>query len=161
MPRGETTARVIHIRQRTHEARLQAPTAEIYGYRGQAAVWFYLSAYEFFAYWTPVEVRAPKVNGEEGFSVWTPEGEQYMQSCLEDKVIARPKPLTHFTVVEPKEGSSYHTLPDTHALRWLRHQWVLVRQERPKVPVFHKQQVPSSKRTANENGRLCNVYLRP
>ena len=29
------------------------------------------------------------------------------------------------------------------------------------VPVFHKQQLPSSKRTANENGRLFNVYLRP
>ena len=35
--------------------------------------------YEFFAYWTPVEVRAPKLSGEEGFSVWTQEGELYME----------------------------------------------------------------------------------
>ena len=84
-----------------------------------------------------------------------------MQSCRDARIVARPKPLTHFTAVEPRGGEAYRTLPDTHALKWLRHQWVLVRHERPRAPVLHKQQLPNPKRTEDENGGLYNVYVRP
>ena len=158
---GRCSARVIQMRQRTKEARFQPPTADIYGHRGQDPAWHYLSPCEFFAYWAPLEIRAPNARGQNLFSASSPDGELRMQSCRAARMVARPKPLIHLTVVEPGNDASHHTLPDTQPSRWVRHQWALLRQERPRALVLDKQQLPSSKRIANENGRLYNVYLRP
>ena len=81
------------------------------------------------------------------------------RNSAQQSLVPRPKPLTHYTVKEPALDDTYYTLPDSKLLRWLRHQWVLERRERPMVPVFHKQPLPSKSRGGEQNARLCNAYI--
>lgn len=161
MQEGQSTERVLRIRQRTSEERLRAPVAEIDGYRGRDLLWYYVSPYEFAPYWQSVEVRAPTVQGVRVRSAWARAGGTCMLGCREEHVVARLKVLAHFTVPEPEVGDNYYTFPNTKLVRWLRHKSVLIRRERPIVPVYHKHALPKPKRSRAENAKLCNVYMRP
>ena len=50
---------------------------------------------------------------------------------------------------------------DDKALSTFRNRWVMVRHRRPMVPIFARSRLPRPGLAAEENARLCSVYLRP
>ena len=93
-------------------------------------------------------------------SEWTEEGFEYFEAMTAARAPLNPTPGEHSIVKEhPTDG--WLTLPALPELKTLPHRWVLVRRQKPMVPVFRKQKLPSAKHTTEENARLCNVYMRP
>ena len=69
------------------------------------------------------------------------------------------KPGYHYVVVA--NDAEYLTLPDDPELHEFRHKWVLVRNQRPKVPVPFRTRLPCASWENEERNRLYSVYLRP
>ena len=86
-------------------------------------------------------------------------GKAYYEAHKHDYPSCKLIPGKHYRVVEGCRD--YRVFPDHPALSVFRHRWVLVRTPRPMVPVFQHSKLPRAGLSAEENARLCSVYLRP
>ena len=128
---------------------------EIYGFRGTDERLAYLSPFEFFMYWAAEPVMPPYHEQCGGRSVWCAGGKEYYETHKHDYPRCKLIAGTHYRVVEGCED--YVVFSDTPVLRIFRHRWVLVKNQRPLVPVFTHSKLPRPGLSAEESARLCSV----
>ena len=137
---------------------VNAPMDMLYGFRPQSPLLWWLSPYEFYIWWCPVPVVPPHVQKQNPMSAWTEAGEAYHKAMSEAKAPMKATPGLHHRVLAVGD---WLVLPELEELKTLPHRWVLKRRERPMVPLFRRQKVPSARFTEEEKARMCNVYMRP
>ena len=129
----------------------------------------YLSLYEFFRYWR-IELAAYVVSDKE---IGNEENACYqarltVAGC--EKVAARKYPNGKHSAFEggkdylinEEGGESWVPFPDIPVLARIRQTWILVRNERPKVPSFCKAPMPDRKNGNEErNARIVMTYFHP
>ena len=129
----------------------------------------YLSLYEFFRYWR-IELAAYVVSDKD----LDEENDECYQAKLtmsglkkinmRRKAVAPKIALVGGTDYEVKEegGTSWIPFPKLPELEKIRQTWVLVRNERPLVPSFHKAPMPDRKNQDRErNAMLVMTYFHP
>ena len=62
---------------------------------------------------------------------------------------------------EKVDDPDYLTFPDHPLMARFRHEWIMVRQRRPCVPVFADGKMPRANMQEEEKARLCNLFFRP
>ena len=62
---------------------------------------------------------------------------------------------------EKVDDPDYLTFPDHPLMARFRHEWIMVRQRRPRVPVFADGKMPRANMQEEEKARLCNLFFRP
>jgi len=148
--------------------RCPAPLVDLYGYRGTDARVYHLSPWEFSAHWYPHQLQPPSAGSRAG-TRWTPAGKAEYQESRESAEVFEAEPGEHYVVDEawfggeacPYESDNVVILADIPELQRFRHEWVLLRSARPKVPCPEQTPLPSKHQTPEERAQLCSVYLRP
>ena len=135
---------------------------EAYGYRGRNPALYYLSPWEFTMWWKAERILRPDIYVKlkmRPLSKWTDAGHKWFSQTGEKEAAL---PLVHYVVIEPKPGDdSYVTFPDNKPAKFLRHNFVLLRNLRPMVPQPDGTPMPSPKLEAEQRCRILSVYLRP
>ena len=137
--------------------RTKAPQVDIYGFRNLDSPFALLSPFEFTMNW-----EAEPLTYWDDRTAWTDMGkrELALHGQERDKMILRPG--VHFKVIEPM-NTSYYTFPKepVHIYDTLRNSWVIVRRNRPIVPVLEGVPLPSPAKPAEENAKYFSVFFRP
>ena len=137
-----------------------------YGFRGQDRRVYYLSPWEFTKLWCLEELRPPtyyNYRGRTALTQWTREGVLYRAELAADqsRALAAPKPIQHYVVAENIALENYVPFPTVAATEFLRHRFIMRRNERPSVPRPSRTPLPHKSMSAEESCRILNVYLRP
>ena len=61
----------------------------------------------------------------------------------------------------PGGGDTWLVFPDEPELHRFRHEWVLTRNHKPRVPCPESTPLPHKTNTTEERAEYCGVYLRP
>ena len=154
--------------RRNLELRSLAPAVRAYGFRGTHRDLRLLSPWEFCMHWQVLQLFPPNDDRHEGHTEWMPGGQEFWQTHREDEDPPPVLPGIHYKVREvPHEDShwgSVRSFPD-HAempTATFRHEWIMVRHMRPRVPQPERCPMPSSSRGDKERrAQLLSLYLRP
>ena len=140
----------------------KAPMVDIYGYRSLESTPFaLLSPFEFIRYWEAEPLLPPSwYHDTEPKTMWTSEGKiaQNTHQYRDGKLKLRAG--MHFRVIEPTTLGEYYTFPegtDGKDNAW-RHNWIITRKPRPRVPVIEGVPTPSPAKSAEENSKYFSVF---
>jgi len=140
----------------------QAPIVDVYGFRGQDPRVRLLSPYEFMMHWGAEPVLPPSQSNGNGHSEWCNDGQAVYEAHKHDHPRMKLTPGKHYCVKDCSADPNVIAFPASdNALSTFRNRWVMVRHCRPMVPIFAHSRLPRPSLAADENARLCSVYLRP
>ena len=140
---------------------MHIPFEDAYGYRGDHEDLYYLSPWEFTAYWTLEYLKPPSAYRIDAKTRWTPAGLLYRDILKEDKQAPAPKPGEHYVVIDSTNRDWYISYPNNDKTQVLRNIAVMVRCARPHVPEPCNTPLPTSSKSEEERARIFSVYLRP
>ena len=144
--------------------RSRPPLVDIYGFSPLNGTPFaFLTPFEFFQHWTGEPLVAPSnYNEMEARTKWTDEGKRVIGQPDFKNGLVTLKPRDHYVVLE-RSDALYYTFPEepTAIYGMLRHTWVIVRRNRPHVPILEGVPLPSSSRAAEENAKSFSIFFRP
>ena len=141
--------------------------AQVYGHRPQEEGMWYLSPYEFGAYWECIPMRAPSTRGEwkeQRSSQWdvtlTKKGEAKIAAAATDETPVRLLAGVDFERL-PKTERSKKVFFDSSAGRVLQHGWYLCQRLRPLCPHMANAPVPSKwGDDVERNAKLTLTYFK-
>ena len=133
---------------------------DVYGFRGKDVRVAFLSPYEFYMYWTAEALLPPCHPQSCRRSVWTPVGKELYDRNKSNAADVKFTPGKDYLVSE-EHDEDVIAFPKQPLLEKFRNRWVMVRHQRPVVPIFHRSKLPRPGLAAEETARLCCVYFRP
>ena len=151
---------VIDRRKATQSRALATYRDILYGHRGTDARVRYLSPYEFTRHWTVQLARLPRNGSVEERD----QAQVSLTSSGAQKVAQKDALLIAGLDYQVKEGGGpdWIPFPARGATQSFRHDWVMVRQVRPHVPVFAGCPMPRNRKSEEErNARLLLAYFHP
>lgn len=133
----------------------QAPMMDVYGFRPlDQSPFAKLCAFEFLRFWKAEALLPPSWYQGIPRTEWTDRGQAAVQSEAYKNGKLKLRPGFHFVVVEPEDGDCYFTFPQQKQLDLFRHFWIIVRRQRPHVPVIEGVRLPSPTATVTTAGLL-------
>jgi len=143
----QVTAMVPPAKKPQIRSRKTIPHMDIYGFRALNTPFSRLSAFEFLRYWTAEALDPPSNSDANSRTVWTDAGRRLLATGSLKDGISKLSPGLHYSVVEsPRPGDEYWVFPREPQAIYavLRHSWVIVRRQRPYVPVLEGAKVPNA-----------------
>ena len=136
----------------------QAPFDLMHGFRGSNQAVDVITPYEMLMHYTMERILPPTFVRAAARATWTEEGIAYRQMCAATNTEANYEAGIHY---EAAPSEDRILLPDTAALRGLRHRWCWEPRPRLDLPTWSFAKVPRPQLSPEENARLLCVYLRP
>ena len=141
----------------------------MYGLRGANPRVFFLSPFEFTRHWEVRLLRYPRSIDEEDEELeglhasLTPAGRKKLGATKKQREVDLIAGEDYIVKqVEDEETSDWLPFPDCPATRSFRHEWIMVANHRPVVPVFEGCPLPKSGgNTAERNARILMSYFHP
>ena len=136
---------------------------EAYGYRGTHSSIYYLCPWEFTMFW-----RVERLLYPEGYerkadikTQWTEAGLKYKEEKAKNPNAPPYAAGEHYIVIDSDDPTKYLSFPDNEHTTLLRHNAIMTRWKRPKVPQPSATPLPTATKTETHRARIFSVYLRP
>ena len=136
--------------------------ATLYGYRSMTISELkYLSPYEFTMYWEPKLLRYPQsIEQNQDPACHAKLTAKGLQKLSQPPAAALVPGIDY--VVKEHGGKDWQPFDDQPGSASLRHEWILQRRRRPRVPQFKGCPLPKHKHgSAEQNAKLTMVYFHP
>jgi len=160
----QVTAMVPPAKKPQIRSRKTIPHMDIYGFRALNTPFSRLSAFEFLRYWTAEALDPPSNSDANSRTVWTDAGRRLLATGSLKDGISKLSPGLHYSVVEsPRPGDEYWVFPREPQAIYavLRHSWVIVRRQRPYVPVLEGAKVPNATTSPTDSAKYFSLFFRP
>ena len=137
---------------------------DVYGFRALDTPFGGLGAFEFLRYWSAEPLGPPSKSDAMPRTEWTEVGRKLIGTGSLQEGTSKLCPGLHYTVIaQPCNGDEYWISPREPEPMYavLRHSWVIVRRQRPYIPVLEGTKVPNASTTPTDCAKLFSLFFRP